>query len=131
MVEEACKANSNKFISRAAIKGFLSKNHGFVDNAVCKNNLKKALVKFEKKGDKFRMSKEMMASKNKGANLAAKRAKAAAKKAAAKAKMAAKREAAKAKKAARAAALKAKKQAKKDKIAAKDVHCSQHSSLAN
>ena len=102
MVAKACEANGNKFTSRASIKTYLTTNFGFNGSAMQKASLKKALLKFEKKGDKFRKPKNMGINKE---AIAAKKAKMAEKKAAAKAKMAAKREAAKAKKAAKKAAL--------------------------
>ena len=103
MVEQACNANGGKFTSRAAIKSFLTKNFGIVDNATSKNHLKKALVKFEKKGDSYKVSKAQKSAKS-----AAKKEKLAAKKAAAKAKLADKK-----------AKLAAKKTASKEKAAAK------------
>ena len=115
MVAKACESNGNKFTSRAAIKTYLSANFGFNGSALQKANLKKALAKFEKKGDKFRKPKNMGINKE---AIAAKKAKMAEKKAASKAKLIAKREAAKAKKAAKKAALAAKRQAKKEKAAA-------------
>ena len=57
MVEAACDSNGNKWMSRQAIKGFLTKNHGYDDSPKCKANLKKALVKFEKKGDSYKKKK--------------------------------------------------------------------------
>ena len=59
MVREACEAQKGKWCSRAMIKSYLTKNHGYVDNATNKNHLKKALPKFEKKGDSYRVSKAM------------------------------------------------------------------------
>ena len=61
----ACDSQKG-WVSRAAIKSFLSKNNGFVDNAVSKNHLKKALAKFEKKGDSYKVPKSMRKS-SKGA----------------------------------------------------------------
>ena len=108
MVQAALESQSGKWMSRASIKSFLAKNHGYVDTPMNKSFLKKALAKFEKKGDSFRMGKNTKDAAKSKAKAAIKKEKLAAKKAAAKAKMAAKK-----------AALAAKKQAAKDKIAAK------------
>ena len=108
MITQACASMGGKFMSRAMIKTYLTKNFGYVDSAMAKNHLKKALAKFERKGDSFRVSKAM---KQKGAVAEKKKLameKAAAKKAAQKQKAAAKK-----------AALAAKKQAKKTIVAAK------------
>ena len=106
MISSALESQSGKWMSRAMIKSFLTKNHGYLDTPTNKNFLKKALTKFEKKGDSFRKAKN-----TKDAD------KAKAKKAAAKAKLAAKKEAAKAKILAKKAKMAAKKQAAKDKAA--------------
>ena len=86
MVAKACESAGGKFMSRAQIKSFLTANFGYVNSAMAKNALKKALTKFERKGDSFRVSKE--AAKVKAA---AQKAKIAEKKAAAKAKLSAKK----------------------------------------
>lgn len=137
MVEKACEALGGKFASRTQIKTYLTKNFGYANSATAKNALKKALTKFEKKGDSFRVSKAMKgrkASAMKKATqkvklvakkavakekLAAKKAKLIARKAAAKEKLAKKKEAAKAKKALAAAKKTAKKAASKAKKASK------------
>jgi len=138
MVFKACDALcGGKFISRAQIKGFLTSNFGYVDSPMAKNSLKKALSKFEKKGDSFRISKAMkeqgslkqkklvqkaklalkkQASKEKALQ---KKLALAAKKAAIKEKMAKKKEAVAAKKAAAKAKIASKKAAAKTKKAAK------------
>ena len=59
MVEQACNSNPGKFCSRSMIKTYLAKNFGVVHNAMARNNIKKALVKFEKKGDSYKVSKAM------------------------------------------------------------------------
>ena len=99
-------------MSRAMIKTYLTKNFGYVDNNSAKVHLKKALAKFERKGDSFRVSKAM---KQKGA--AADKAKAQKAKAAEK-----KRAAAEKKRAATSAKkekLAAKKAAAKERVAKK------------
>ena len=58
MVEQACATKPGKFCSRAMIKSYLTANFGVVDNATTRNHLKKALTKFEKKGDSFKASKK-------------------------------------------------------------------------
>ena len=65
MITQACASVGGKFMSRSMIKTYLTKNFGYVDNATSKNHLKKALAKFERKGDSFRVSKAM---KQKGAS---------------------------------------------------------------
>ena len=57
MVEAACDSVAPKFMSRAAIKSFLTKNNGFVETPTNKAHLKKALTKLDKKGDSFRKRK--------------------------------------------------------------------------
>ena len=116
MVEQACATKPGKFCSRAMIKSYLTANFGIVDNATSRNHLKKALTKFEKKGDSFKASK-----KDNKEKLAAKKAAAKTKAAAKKAAAAAKKQAKKEKAAAKKAAVAAKKQAKKDKAAAAKV----------
>ena len=69
MVTQACASNPGKFCSRAMIKSFLTKNFGIVENASTKNFLKKALTKFEKKGDSFRAIKKSGVNKEKLAAL--------------------------------------------------------------
>ena len=108
MVTKACETVGNKFMSRSAIKGFLKENFGYSDSAMAKNALKKALAKFEKKGDSFRVSK---AQKSSGVD--------AAKKAAAKAKLAEKKRIAAEKAKAKKLAAQVKKAAAKEKLAAK------------
>ena len=72
MIEAALGAQPGKWVSRASIKAYLAANHGYVDNATSKNHLKKALAKFERKGDSYKMSKALKAKKaaasKKGAN---------------------------------------------------------------
>ena len=114
MVAKACESAGGKFMSRAQIKSFLTANFGYVNSAMAKNALKKALTKFERKGDSFRVSKE--AAKVKAA---AQKAKIAEKKAAAKAKLSAKKALAKEKAAQKKEKLAAKKAALKEKLAAK------------
>ena len=65
MVEQCCNANAGKWSSRAMIKSYLTKNFGIVDNATTKVHLKKALTKFEKKGDSYKVSKTAKKSANK------------------------------------------------------------------
>ena len=108
MVTKACETVGNKFMSRSAIKGFLKENFGYSDSAMAKNALKKALAKFEKKGDSFRVSK---VQKSAGAD--------AAKKAAAKAKIAEKKRIMAEKAKAKKLAAQVKKAALKEKLAAK------------
>ena len=109
MVQKACESVGGKFLSRAQIKSFLTANFGYVDSAMAKNALKRALTKFERKGDSFRVSKEAAKAKAAAAKVlkaekkAAMAAKLAAKKTLAKEKAVQKRE----KIAARKAALKA------------------------
>ena len=57
MISSALESQSGKWMSRAMIKSFLTKNHGYLDTPTNKNFLKKALTKFEKKGDSFRKAK--------------------------------------------------------------------------
>ena len=59
MVTKACATAGNKFMSRVSIKAFLKEHHGYTDSAMAKNDLKKALLKFERKGDSYRISKTM------------------------------------------------------------------------
>ena len=54
MVTQACASKPGKFCSRSMIKSFLTANFGIVESASSKAHLKKALTKFEKKGDSFR-----------------------------------------------------------------------------
>ena len=116
MVEEACPTVAPKFMSRPAIKSYLTEKHGYVDNAKSKNHLKNALAKLDKKGDSYRKKKSAGKSAEAKAKLLAKKAAAKEKLAAKKAKVAAKKQAAKDKK----AALKAKKSAaKKAKVSKK------------
>ena len=113
MVEEACSTVAPKFMSRMAIKSYLTEKHGYVDNAMSKNHLKNALTKLDKKGDSYR-AKKKVTKKNSAEAKAKRAAKAAAlkaKKAAKKAAVAAKKKAAKEKKAAKKAAAAAKKKA--------------------
>ena len=123
MVEQACATKPGKFCSRSMIKSYLTANFGIVDNAMSKNHLKKALAKFEKKGDSFKASKkantEKLAAKKTAAKakVAAKKAAAVAKKQATKVKAAAKKAPAKKKAAPKKAA--AKKAPAKKKAAAK------------
>ena len=86
MVEKACETLGGKFMSRAQIKTYLTKNFGYVNSAIAKNALKKALAKFEKKGDSFRVSKAMKEKKAGANKKAAQKAAAEAKKTAAEAK---------------------------------------------
>ena len=116
MVTQACSTMPGKFCSRTMIKSYLTANFGIVETASTKNYLKKALTKFEKKGDSYRAMKKSGVNK---AKLAEKKAAAKAKLAAKKAKVAAKKAAAKQKAAAKKAAIAAKKTAKKEKAAAK------------
>ena len=58
-VWNACEALGPKFCSRPQIKTFLKENFGFNDSAMAKFHLKKALAKFERKGDSYRITKEM------------------------------------------------------------------------
>ena len=120
MVEAACEALSKRggYVSRAQIKDFMQTHHGFVATPLAKNHLKKALAKFERKGDSYRISKEMRTAKGAKAKAGASKLRLAAKKAAAKTKLAAKKQAAKEKTAASKAKLAAKKQAAKEKAAA-------------
>ena len=119
--------NSQKgWMSRPAIKTYLTANCGFVDTAVNKVHLKKALAKFEKKGDSYKVKKTQRKSNVNKEKIAARKAKAAAKKLALKEKklakkaaVAAKKQAAKEKKLAKKAAVAAKKKAAAEKKASK------------
>ncbi|NRA43274.1 MAG: hypothetical protein HRU21_13375 [Pseudomonadales bacterium] len=126
MVRKACESVSGKFISRAQIKSFLTATFGWVESPLTKNTLKKTLAKFERKGDSFRVSKDMKAKAAaagktvlKKQKLAEKKKAVAEKKKALKEKMAAKKLAAKQKLAVKKEAIKAKKEAAKAKAAAK------------
>ena len=126
MVGKACATVGNKYMSRASIKAFLKEHHGYTDSAMAKNALKKALVKFERKGDSYRVSKDMKLSGKAALKLAAAKVKAAQKKRAiaekTKAKklaLQAKKQAAKQKALAKKEAMNAKKQALKEKLASK------------
>ena len=126
MVTKACASAGNKFMSRVSIKAFLKEHHGYTDSAMAKNALKKALLKFERKGDSYRISKAMKEAGQTALKKAAAKAKAAEKKAALaekakaqKAALQAKKQAAKEKALAKKAAQKAKAIALKEKLAAK------------
>ena len=80
MVEAACDSVAPKFMSRMAIKAFLTKNNGFTDTPTNKVFLKKALSKLDKKGDSFRKKKSTKNTDALKAKKAAAKAKAAAKK---------------------------------------------------
>ncbi|MEC7385736.1 MAG: histone H1/H5 family protein, partial [Planctomycetota bacterium] len=113
------------WMSRPAIKTYLAKNCGFVDTPMNKVHLKKALAKFEKKGDSYKVKKTQRKTSVNKEQIAVRKAKIAAKKlalkqkkAAKKAALAAKKQAAKTKKLAKKAAIAAKKKAAAAKKAA-------------
>ena len=108
MVTKACESFNGKFASRQQIKKFLNESFGVVETPLMKVALKKALAKFERKKDSYRVSKEMKAA---GAALV--------KKAANKEKLAAKKVVLKEKKAVNKAKLVLKKAAKKEQLASK------------
>ena len=110
MIEQVVGPTKLKFMSRTAIKKELTSQFGYADSAKQKNALKKALERFERKGDSYRLSKEMRDAESSKAKVAAKK-EAAVKKAVAK-KEAAK---SKAKKPAKKAAANAKIAPKKAK----------------
>ena len=67
MVKAACvaiggKSFGGKFSSRNQIKAHLKANFGYTDAGPAKVALKGALKKFEKKGDSYRISKDMRAA---------------------------------------------------------------------
>ena len=78
-VMEACDSQKG-WVSRPAIKAFLTKNHGYVDNGVNKNHLKKALAKFTKKGDSYKTPNTLRKGSKNAEKKAAAKAKAAARK---------------------------------------------------
>ena len=67
------------WMSRPAIKTYLAKNCGFVDTPMNKVHLKKALAKFEKKGDSYKVQKTQRKSSGNKEKIAARKAKVAAK----------------------------------------------------
>ena len=114
-VQSAIEALGPKFVSRPQIKAYLTQNFGFANNALAKSALKKAHLKFERKGDSFKISQEMRQAKKADIKKAQSKQRMQAKLAASKLKKAAKKEAMAQKKAARKATLQAKKTAKKAK----------------
>ena len=82
MIEAALESQPGKWVSRSQIKTYMAKNFGYLDNATSKNHLKKALVKFERKGDSYKVSKALKAQKVAATKAAANKEKVAAKKAA-------------------------------------------------
>ena len=78
LIESCCEENAGKFVSRAAIKKWLATK----GEAVQSFTFKKELGKFEKKGDSYRISKEMKTKKAQAKSAAAAKVKAAARKAA-------------------------------------------------
>ena len=119
MVMQACDAFKGKFISRAQIKTYLTQHYGWIQTGLTKNALKKTLMKFERKGDSFRVSKEMREKKSGAAKKAVLKAKVAEKKKVMAAKSAEKKAALKAKMMEKKAKIAAKKTAMKEKLAAK------------
>ena len=119
MISKALEeAKGGKYMSRAAIKNYLVQNLGQTESATFKNAVKKALMKFERKGDSFRISQEMKQAESSKAKASEKRAKAAARKSQMAQKKKAKAAALKERRTARKAALKVKADAKKAKKAA-------------
>jgi hypothetical protein len=117
-VWKACEALGPKFLSRQQIKTFLKENFSYNDSAMAKLHLKKALAKFERKGDSYRITKEMRTKAGASAKTAAAKAKASEKTAALKEKNATKKAAGVAKKAALKEKNAAKKKASAEKKAA-------------
>jgi len=103
-ISEACESVGGtsfggRFVSRAGIKKWLLEQKNIdCEKGVCKNALKRALVNFEKKGDSYRISKEMREKKSAAAKAEKKKEKAREKKAALAAKKLEKKAAAQTKK---------------------------------
>jgi len=130
MISQACASMGGKFMSRSMIKTYLTKNFGYVDSAMSKNFLKKALGKFERKGDSFRVSKAMKDKAAGAGKMKAQKDKAAARKKTVVEKRRASASAKKEKLAEKKAAILVKKQAKKEKLAAKKAAAAQKKKAA-
>jgi len=82
LIAEACEAIGGssfggKFVSRQQIKKWLAENKDIdCDLGVSKKALKRALLNFDRKGDSYRLSKEMRAKKAAAAKAAAQKEKA-------------------------------------------------------